>query len=168
MDYIKTKKRKGIIKLGILDEDDKPILDENGKEVYLEFDLEDIDLPFKYNRAFKSVNEAKRKLKDAYIIIDKKKDVKRKNSFLSVNEEAKMKALKQFYLDMEKAIDLFLGDGGTKKYLNGRNPYFEMFDDISEAIEPFLPKMKLTLTDMKNRIANKYKLNKGEDVIDDT
>ena len=55
-------------------------------------------------------------------------------------------------------MDLFLGEGGTKKFLNGRNPYFEMWDDISEALEPYMDKMKLTVNDMEKRIKEKYKV----------
>ena len=59
-------------------------------------------------------------------------------------------------------MDLFLGDGGTKKFLNGRKPYWEMFDDLSEALEPHLDKMKLTVTDMTDRIKEKYKVDESD------
>lgn len=154
---IKIKPRKDIFKLGLADEDGNIIRDENGNEVYLEFDLGDIELPLKYNRCINSIEEARKKLKSEMIIIDKKQDHKGKQ-LLSHNEELKTKAVKQFYKNMEIAMDLFLGEGGTKKYLNGRNPYWEMWDDISEALEPHLGKMKLTITDMTNRIKTKYKV----------
>ena len=47
-------------------------------------------------------------------------------------------------------------------FLNGKNPYWEMFDDLTEAIEPFMDKMKLTSTDMLDRIKSKYKVDEGE------
>ena len=64
-------------------------------------------------------------------------------------------------------MDLFLGEGGTKKYLNGRNPYFEMFDDISEAIEPYMGKLDLTLNNMTERIKNKYKVTDSDVLTDE-
>lgn len=156
-DIIKLKKRKDILVLGLVDEDGNVIKDEKGNNAFLEFDLGDIDLPLKYNRCVNQIEEARKKLKTQFIIIDKKQDHKGKQ-FLSYNEEQKAKAVKQFYKDMEVAMDLFLGEGGTQKYLNGRNPYWEMWDDISESLEPHLGKMKLTITDMTDRIKSKYKV----------
>lgn len=156
-EYIKLKKRKDILKLGILDENDNVVTDKNGNEVCLEFDLGDIELPLKYNKCINLIKRAKVNLKNQFTIIDKKQDHKG-NQLLSANEEAKAKAIKTFYKEMEVAMDLFLGEGGTQKFLNGRKPYWEMFDDLSEAIEPFMDKMKLTMTDMTDRIKNKYRV----------
>ncbi len=166
MDYIKIKKSKDILKLGIMDENDNIVKDEKGNEVFLEFDLADIDLPLKYNRCVNAIENARRELKGQFLIIDKKQDHKGKQ-LLSANEEAKAKAMKQFYKKMEEGMDLFLGQGGTRKYLNGRNPYWEMFDDISEAIAPFQEKMKLTITDMTNRIKDKYKVEESDVLTSD-
>lgn len=166
MEYIKIKEKKDIFKLGLVDEDGNIIKDENGKEVCLEFDLGDIELPLKYNKCVNSIENARKELKAQFIIIDKKQDHKGKK-LLSANEEAKAKALKLFYKKMEEAMDLFLGQGGTRKYLNGRNPYWEMFDDISEAIEPYQNKMKLTVTDMTTRIKNKYKVTESDVLTND-
>ena len=71
------------------------------------------------------------------------------------------------YKEMEIAMDLFLGESGTKKYLNGRNPYWEMWDDIREALEPHLDKMKLTITDMTDRIKAKYKVVENDVLTDE-
>lgn len=161
MNYIKLKEKKDIFKLGIMDEKDNIVLDENGNEVCLEFDLADINLPLRYNKCVNDIETAKRKLKNQIIIIDKKQDHKGKK-MLSANEEAKAKAIRQFFKDMEEAMDLFLGKDGTKKFLNGRNPYWEMFDDLSEAIEPFMKDMKLSVNDMTNRIKEKYKLEESD------
>lgn len=166
MDYIKIKEKKDILKLGIIDEQGKIVKDKYGKEVCLEFDMADIELPLKYNKCINSIENARKELKTQFIIIDKKQDHKGKQ-LLSSNEELKIKALRNFYKKMEEAMDLFLGEGGTKKYLNGRNPYYEMFDDLSEAIEPHLGKMKLTVSDMTNRIKEKYKVTESDVLTND-
>lgn len=163
---IKLKKRNDIFRLGIIDENDKVVIDDNGNEVYLEFDLADIELPLKYNKCINLMNQARKNLKAQLIIIDKKQNHKGKQ-LLSSNEEAKTKAVKQFYKEMEEAMDLFLGKGGTRKYLNGRNPYWEMWDDISEALEPHLEKMKLTVSDMTDRIKEKYKVTDSDVLTND-
>lgn len=167
MDYIKLKERKDIVRLGIQDENGKIIKDEQGNEVVIEFDLGSIELPLNYNRCINEINEAKRRLKGKIITIDKRQDTKGKNRLLSKNEEEKVKALKQFYKEMENAMDLFLGQGGTRKFLNGRKPYMEMFDDIDEALKPHMNKLNLTVDGMADRIKNKYKLEEKEEVLTD-
>ena len=164
--YIKIKPKKDILKLGIMDENGNIVKDNNGNEVCLEFDLADIDLPIKYNKCVAMINDAKKELKMQMIIIEKKQDHKGKG-YLTYNEEAKVKAVKNFYKKMETAMDLFLGEGGTRKYLNGRKPYYEMFDDIGEAIKPYEDKFKLTLTDMTDRIKNKYKVVESDVLTDE-
>jgi len=163
---IQIKNRKDIFKLGLIDEEGKKIVDKNGNEVFLEFDLSDVELSLKYKKSIDLMNRAKRNLKMQFIMIDKKKDNKRRN-MISTNEEAKVKAIKQFYKDMEEAMDLFLGKGGTQKYLNGRNYYWEVFDDIVESLEPHLSKMKMTANKMTERIKEKYKVTESEVLKDE-
>ena len=157
-EYIKLKKD-SIIKIGIRDSEG------NDTGEHLEFDLEDIDLAFKLNDCAKMHDENVKELKRTYAVIEKKKDVKKKNSIMSVNTEAKIKALKEFYVKEEKALDLFLGEGGTKKLLNGRSPYYTMYDDISEMIEPIVPLLSKNAKSIEDRIKEKYKPNKKEDNI---
>ena len=161
MDYIQLKKRKDILRLGIKDEEGNVVKDEYNKEVCIEFNLGDIDLPIKYNKCVKLIEEARVKLKNQIFIIEKKQDHKGKG-LLSKNEEDKVKAVKQFYNDMEIAMNLFLGESGTKKYLNGREPYWEMFDELSEGISPYLDKMKIKVSDMIERIEEKYKVSESD------
>lgn len=110
MEYINLKERKDIVRLGIADEKGEPVFDAKGSEVCLEFDLGDIDLPLRYNKCINLIKDAKRKLKTQIAIINKKQDSKG-NGLLSHNEQEKVKAVKQFYKDMEIAMDLFLGQG---------------------------------------------------------
>ncbi len=166
MEYIKLKQRKDILKLGFLDEDGNIMKDENNKEVYIEFDLGDIDLPLRYNKCVNLITQARNNLKTQIIIINKKEDHKGKQ-LLSSNEVAKVNAFKQCYKEMETAMDLFLGEGGTRKFLNGKNPYIEMWDDISEALEPYMDKMKLTVSDMETRIKEKYKVAESDVLTND-
>lgn len=161
MEYIKLKERKDILKLGFLDENGNIMKDENNREIYIEFDLGDIELPLRYNKCVNQIEQARKNLKTQFIIIDKKQDHKRKQ-LLSSNETEKVKATRQFYKEMEIAMDLFLGQGGTKKFLNGKNPYWEMWDDIDEMLKPYYSKMKLTVTDMTDRIKEKYKVTESD------
>lgn len=166
MEYINLKDRKDVLRLGFKDKDGNIIKNDKGDEIYIEFNLGDVDLPLNYHKCLNQIEEAKRKLKTQYIIINKKQDHKGKG-LLSKNEIAKVNALKQFYKEMEIAMDLFLGQGGTKKFLNGKKPYLEMWDDISEAIEPYMDRMQLTVKDMESRIKEKYKVTESDVLTND-
>lgn len=166
MEYINLKKRQDILRLGFKDEYGNAVKDNKGNDVFIEFDLGDIDLPLKYNKCINQMEQAKKNLKAQFIIIDKKQDHKGKQ-LLSSNEAEKVKAMKQFYKDMEVAMDLFLGQGGTQKFLNGSNPYWEMWDDIDNMLKPYHDKMKLTVTDMTNRIKEKYNITESDVLTND-
>lgn len=148
-DFIQLKKD-NILKIGIKDSDGK----DTGN--FLEFDLEDIELGLKLNQCQKKHNENIQNVKRQFIIIDKKEDKKGKQ-LLSWKEEEKIKVLKQFYKDEVDALDLFLGKNGTRKLLNGRKPYWTMYDDINEMLKPILPKLKLSMDGVVDKIKKKYK-----------
>ena len=49
-----------------------------------------------------------------------------------------------------------MGENGVQKLLNGRNPYYSMYEDINEMLEPILPKIKIRADDIASKIKNKY------------
>ena len=142
-------KKSSILKIGIKDE--------NGVDTgeHLEFDLEDIELPLRLNECEAKHRKNLEFIKMQFLIIDKKEDKKGK-FILSLKEEEKMKVLQEFYKREMEALDLFLGKNGTKKLLNGRNPYYSMYEDINEILEPIMPKLKLKADDIANKIKEKY------------
>ena len=153
-------KKDNILKIGIKDSDG------NDTGEHLEFDLEDINLPLRLNECDEKHRKNLEFLRNQFVIIDKKEDKKGKK-ILSWKEEEKLKALKNFYVEEEKALDLFLGQGGTRKLLNGRNPYYSMYEDINDMLEPIMPKLKLRADDIANRIKEKYsnKMNDDKNVL---
>ena len=64
---------------------------EDGKEtgVYLEFDLEDIELPLRYQELTEKDKKNKEALRNLFIIIDKRQDVKGKKFRKITKNEAK-------------------------------------------------------------------------------
>ena len=64
-------------------------------------------------------------------------------------------------------MDLFLGQGGTRKFLNGKNPYWEMWDDIDKMLKPYYGDMKLTVDSMSDRIKEKYKIQESDVLTND-
>lgn len=154
-DFIQLQKR-NVFKVGLRDENGVEKKDENGNLVYLEFDLEDIELPLKYSKCEFLVRKAQQDLKFDFLVIDKKQDVKTKKMMLSKNEEAKIKAMNKYYKTMEEAMDLFLGKGGVQKIF-GDTRYYSMYEDLGKMIEPILPKLQINMDQITNKIKNKYK-----------
>lgn len=156
-DFIQLKKD-NILRIGIKDAEGKP----TGE--HLEFDLEDIELALKLNECEAKHRKNIEYVRNQFMIIDKKEDKKGK-FLLSWKEEEKLKVLQDYYKREEEALDLFLGEGGTKKLLNGRKPYYSMYEDINEMLEPILPKLQVRGDDILNKIKNKYKDDK-KDVLE--
>lgn len=133
------------------------IIDEFGEDTgnHLEFDLEDIELPLRINEANKEHEKNERYFKTQKLLIDKRQDKKGKY-LLSKNQEDLIKLYNEYYEREIKVLDSFLGDGGTKKLLNGRKPYATMFDDIAEYLKPILPKLEKTKEQIQTKIKEKY------------
>lgn len=164
MDYIQLRED-SIFRLGIRDKDGNPKVDENGKEICLEFDLEDIEAPLKYSKCEAMIRKARQDLKLRFAVIDKKQDVKGKN-LLSANEEEKIKYMNEYYKISEEAMDLFLGKGGTQKVFGNRR-YWTMWDDLDEMLQPFLPKMKVNLDKITDKVKSKYKTEETDVLTDE-
>lgn len=147
-DFIQLKKD-NILRIGIKD------IEGNDTGEHLEFDLEDIELPLRLNECDAKHRKNLEHLRNQFVIIDKKEDKKGK-FILSWKEEEKLKVLQEFYKREMEALDLFLGENGTKKLLNGRSPYYSMYEDINEMLEPIMPKLKLRADDIADKIKQKY------------
>ena len=147
-DFIQLKKD-SILRIGIKDSDG------NDTGEHLEFDMEDINLATRLNDCDEKHRKNLEFLRNQFVIIDKKEDKKGKK-ILSWKEEEKLKVLKNFYAEEEKALDLFLGQSGTRKLLKGRNHYYSKYEDINDMLKPILPKLKLRADDIAKKIKDKY------------
>ena len=121
----------------------------------IEFDLVDIELPFKCERALAEVNRIYKELQGKLVIIEKRKDHKLDGEFMTANEKAKLDAHRATFKEMRVAMDAFLGAGACQKIFGDRN-YVEMYDDLFEALAPHLEKMKLNTEGITARIKAKY------------
>ena len=142
-------KKDSILRIGIKDSEG------NDTGEHLEFDMEDINLALRLNECDEKHRKNLEFLRNQFVIIDKKEDKKGKK-ILSWKEEEKLKVLQEFYKREMEALDLFLGENGTKKLLNGRNPYYSMYEDINDMLKPILPKLKLRADDIAKKIKDKY------------
>ena len=133
---------------------------------YLEFDLEDIELPLIYQDIIEKLKISRKKLKNQFIVIDKKQDSKGKK-LLSANEEAKIKALNSFYKEQVNIYNMFLGKNGVQKLLNGRKLRWSTLEEIDEIIEKQIaPKLDITIDKISKKIKEKYSTNKEEKTLE--
>lgn len=131
------------------------VIEVNDAGETIEFDLVDVELPFKAERALNELNRIQKDLKAKVVIIDKKQDHELKNDIMTANERAKLEAHKNAFKEMRVAMDAFLGEGACQKIFGNRN-YIEMYDDLFEQLAPHFEKMKLNTEGITERIKAKY------------
>lgn len=128
-------------------------VNDNGDTI--EFDLVDIELPFKCDRALSEVNRIYRDLRAKLLIIEKREDHQLDGEFMTANEKAKLEAHRIAFKEMRVAMDAFLGDGACQKIFGERN-YVTMYDDLFEQLAPHFEKMRLNSEGISARIKDKY------------
>ena len=139
---------------------------ETGEE--LTFDLEDIELPLKYQEMAERDRKNKEYLRNQMIIIDKRQDVKGKK-LLSKNEEDKIKAVNDFFKKEIDIYNMFLGDNGVQKLLNGRKIGWTTLQEIDEIIEKQIaPKIDMSMDKISEKVKEKYgqTINKNKEAIE--
>lgn len=121
----------------------------------IEFDMTDIELPFRLERAYKMANDATKWLKAQQVIIAKKQDIAKKGDMMTAKERATLEAYRECFKKMRAAIDEFAGTGASDKIFGDKN-YLEMFNDFMEQMQPHLDAMELKSIDIGKRIEEKY------------
>ena len=158
---IQLKDNENILKLKIKDNEGKY----TGE--MLVFNLEDIELPLRLQQMEEEDKKNRASLRNQFNIIDKKQYHKGKKLF-SANEEAKIKAMQDFYKKEIEIYNMFLGEKGVQKLLNGRALSWSTLEEIDEIIEQIiLPKLEISSDNIKKKIIKKYgNPNKRDDVIE--
>ena len=146
------------------------IKDSNGKETgeYLEFDLEDIELPLKYQDLIEKDKKNREYLRNEMVVIDKREDIKGKK-LLSKNDEDKLKAINEFFKKEVEVYNIFLGENGVQKLLNGRKLGWTTLQEIDEIIEKQItPYLKVDMDRITNKVKEKYQqaLDRNKKVIE--
>lgn len=151
-DFIQLKKP-NIVRLKIVDFEGK----DTGE--FLEFDVEDTQMPIRYQEMIEKDKKNRQHLDNQLKIIDKRQDVKGKK-LMSKNEEDKIRAVNDFFQKEVEVYDMFLGKDGVKKMLNGRKMTWTTLLEISEIIEkqifPHLKKSAKTAEERLAEIKEKY------------
>lgn len=140
----------------------------DGKETgeYLEFQLDDIELPLRYQELIEKDKKNKEHLRNQMLIIDKREDVKGKK-LLSKNEEDKIRALNDFFLKEVEVYNMFLGARGVEKLLNGRKFTWTTLQEIDEIIEKQIaPHLEVNMENITEKVKQKYgeAVKKSEDI----
>ena len=157
---IQLKKTENDLVLRIKDEDGKP----TGE--FLRFNLQDIELPLRWQELLENDKKNRLYLKNQFTIIEKRQDHKGKK-LLSANEEAKIRAMQEFYKKEIECYNMFLGERGVQKLLNGREISWDTLDEIDEIIDKYImPKLKVNADEIKKKITEKYSNTKRVDVIE--
>lgn len=153
-------KNENLLKLEIVDEKG------NSTGKFLEFDLEDIELPFKYQEIIEKLKKSRQNLKNQFTIIERKQDHKGKK-LMSSNEEEKLRALNNFYNEQVEIYNIFLGENGVQKLLNGRKLRWTTLNEIDELIEKQIaPQLNLTMDNITKKIKSKYSNKKEDNVLE--
>lgn len=151
-----------VLRLGIRTEDGK----DTGE--FLVFDLSDIELPLRYQELLEKDKKNKEHLKNQMLIIDKRQDVKGKK-LMSKNEEDKIKALNEFFKKEVEVYNMFLGENGVEKLLNGRKLGWTTLQEIDEIIEKQIsPHISVSLDKITDKVKQKYSeaANRGKEEIE--
>lgn len=126
------------------------------------FDLEDITLSLKYQDMIERDKKNRDWIKKELIIIDKRQDVKGKK-LLSKNEEDKLKAIKKFFDEEVKIYNMFLGENGVEKLLNGKQLGWTSLAEIDEIITgQIVPYFEKKVEEIQDKIIEKYKIENKE------
>lgn len=146
----------------------EPLYDEKGELTSFEFvfDMEDIELPLRIDQAYYEHKKNLQSIKNQIRIIDKKED-RKNDGILTWKERQKLLAYKEYYERDIKAMDMIIGEGKTMEFLKAvrRKPYYSMFDDICDLLEPLMPKLKSITEDITEKIKEKYD-KKEEDTLE--
>ena len=127
----------------------------NDKGETIEFDLVDVELPFKCEKAWAEVNNISKELQAQLVIISKQENTKQNGKLMTTKEEKTIEAYRKAFREMRVAMDGFLGDGACQKIFGDRN-YLEMYTDLAEALAPHMEKMQLNSEGIRKRIKDKY------------
>lgn len=144
------------------------IYDENGNDTgnTLEFNLNDTHLLLRLQELVEKDKKNRSNLRNQFVIIDKKEDLKGKK-LLSSKEEAKLKALEEFFDNEIEVYNMFLGENGVQKLLNGRAFEWTTLREIDEIIEKHItPKLNISMDNIEKKIMDKYSIKKEDLVIE--
>ena len=138
-------------------------ISDDGQEIV--FDLLDINLPYKVNKAFTDVERNLQVCEGNIVAIrNKYKNQKPTKKGMLTQEELEIQnEYRKMYQKDREAMDELLGKG-TMQALFGDSNYLTMFDDLFEQLEPHLSRLEINVDSIKERLKKKYHIgeNRGD------
>lgn len=136
-------------------------VNDNGDTI--SFNVDDPELPLKFDNVFRKINEISSKIKSERLVIEKKKD-ENTNGLLSKNERALYEMTYKYMKEMRNALDNFMGKGSCDKIFGNAN-YLGMYEELLDQLQPHFKKMKINAASYKKAVEEKYKDDEDEDVL---
>ena len=136
-------------------------VNDNGDTI--SFNLDDPELPLRFDDTFRRINDISSKMKAERVVIEKKKDEKT-DGLLTKNERALYEMTNKYLKEMRKVMDGFLGEGACDKIFGNAN-FPNMYEELLDQLQPHFAKMKLDAEQYKKAVEEKYKEDEDEDVL---
>ena len=141
------------------------IKDCEGKDTgdILEFDLSDIELPLRYQEMIEKDKKNRIEMQNKLQIISKKEDVKSSKMFTK-NQEEVLHLVKDFFDKEKEVYNMFLGENGVEKLLQGRKLGWTTLNEIDNIIDKFiLPNLDINFEKVTDKIKKVYGYNESDD-----
>lgn len=139
------------------------VIEVNDNGDTIEFDITDIELPFRIERAYKSCLEAQTWLKGMIKVAEKKEDRAAKGEMMTAREKAVLETYREYFKKIRSCIDEMCGNGASEKIF-GKQNYVTMFNDFWDQMAPHFEKMKIRGEDIRKRIAEKYSSAESDEI----
>lgn len=148
-----TRKQEDLYRINICDD---------GTEIV--FDLADIGLPFKCNKAFQEVEKNKQVAIGKIKALENQKNEKESGNLFGTVERQILNTYKEMFERNRQIMDDFFGCPGAMQKLFDDANYMDMYDDLFEQFEPHFEAMQLNTETIKERLKKKYQ-KKQNDVL---
>ena len=159
-----------IVQIKRIDSIKLKLVDEQGEATgeYLYVKVKDVEAPIRFQNMIDETQRIGIELRDKLKIIEKQQDHEVKGKIFTAKQQAQYDALKEYFDKRTDVYNMFLGENGVQKLLNGQQATWDTFEWIDEVIEKqILPHIDMTFKGMTDKIREKYKVNiKENDVLE--
>ena len=139
------------------------VIEVNDNGDTISFNIDDPELPLKFDTAFQKVNNISSKMKAERVVIEKKQDEQTKG-LLTKNERALYEMTNKYMKEMRKVMDGFLGEGACEKIFGDAN-FPGMYEELLDQLQPHFAKMRLNAESYRKAIEKKYGQDEDEFVL---
>lgn len=135
---------------------------------HLEFDVEDITIFDRYQKMIDEEKKNRQQLNNKFTIIDRQQDFTRKGKVLSNNAYQRYEALKGFFNREVEVYNMFLGENGVQKLLNGRAITWSSLATIDKYIEEqIMPYLDINMDSIADKVKEKYSKKDNKELLDE-